>query len=74
MVEAEVFRYPISWFSDTVYVSSEVRHSSNQDMYPSWAWFESVYYMLVSLTTIGFGDYFMPSALDQNQVYISICR
>ena len=34
----------------------------------SWTWFQSLYYALISLTTIGFGDFFMPSASDEHKV------
>ena len=35
----------------------------------NWSWMEAVYYSMISLTTIGFGDYFLGKPDDPRQVF-----
>ena len=58
-------------FSETVFESSHGGSHHEDENLKSWTWFQSLYYALISLTTIGFGDFFMPSASDEHKVDIT---
>ena len=40
----------------------------------NWSWVEAVYYSMISLTTVGFGDYYLGEPNDPRQVsgYLSL--
>eukprot|EP00116_Pleurobrachia_bachei_P004445 sb/3464707/ len=56
-------------YACSVYINSRGGSNHHDENLLHWTWFESLYYALISLTTIGFGDYFMPSASDKHEFY-----
>ncbi|KAL5253107.1 hypothetical protein ACHWQZ_G015765 [Mnemiopsis leidyi] len=56
-------------YTQTVFETSHGGSNHEDENLKSWSWFQSLYYALISLTTIGFGDFFMPSASDEHKFY-----